>query len=305
MRIVFMGTPQFAVPVLEGLSATEYHIAGVVTQPDRPAGRGKKVEPTPVKQFALDCGLKVLQPPTLHSPSVITELQELDPDLIVVAAYGSFLPPQVLNLPKYNCLNIHPSMLPNYRGPSPVASAILNGDKHTGSTVMVLDSGMDSGPLVAQHNEKIADADTTQILTNRLFKVGTKLLIDILPQWIQNEIKAIPQEEADATFTKLLTRQDGQIVWSQAAQLIERQIRAYSPWPGSFTSWKGRLKILKAHAVSHDAGPGLVMELDNTFAIGTGHGVLKVTQLQLEGRKAVSGTEFLRGHQDIIGEILI
>ena len=305
MRIVFMGTPQFAVPVLEGLSATDYHIAGVVTQPDRPAGRGKKVEPTPVKHFALDSGLKVLQPPTLDSPSVVTELQKLDPDLIVVAAYGSFLPPQVLNLPEYNCLNIHPSMLPNYRGPSPVASAILNGDNHTGSTVRVLDSGMDSGPLVAQQEEKIDDADTTQILTNRLFNIGTKLLIDILPQWIQNEIKATPQQEANATFTKLLTRQDGQIAWSQTAQLIERQIRAYSPWPGSFTSWKGRLKILKAHAVSHDTSPGLVIELDNTFAIGTGQGVLKVTELQLEGRKAVNGTEFLQGHRDIIGEILI
>ena len=304
MRIVFMGTPLFAVPVLEGLLETKHHVVGVVTQPDRPAGRGKKIEPPPVKTFALDYDLNVLQPSTLHTPTAVAELHELTPDLIVVAAYGSFLPPQILDLPEHKCLNIHPSMLPNYRGPSPVTSAILNGDKHTGSTVMVLDRGMDSGPLVAQNEEKIDDDDTAQTLTNRLFKVGSELLIDILPQWIKNEIKATPQEEANATFTKLLTRRDGQIIWSQPAQLIERQIRAYSPWPGSYTSWNGRLKILKAHAVSNDASPGLVMELDNTFAIGAGQGVLKVTQLQLEGRKAVSGTEFLRGHQNMIGEIL-
>ena len=305
-----MGTPSFAVPALSALLDAEHEVVGVYTQPDRPAGRGKRSAPPAVKTFAMTRGLPVYQPASLRRDEKARErIASLSPDVIVVAAYGLFLPADTLRLPPLGGLNVHPSLLPRYRGPSPVASAILNGDTTTGVTIMKLCEGMDSGPIVAQRETPIGPNETAQELTTRLFQVGAGLLVEMLPGWSRGETEALPQEESQATVTSLLSRSDGEIDWTRPAAYIARQVLAYDPWPGSFTHWRGRLlKIIEASATqertSHPASPGEVAALSDGVGIGTGDGILEVQLLQLEGRRSVGARDFVVGHRNFVGSVL-
>ncbi len=301
-----MGTPGFAVPVLEALVSAGHEIAAAYSRPDRPSGRGKRTSPTPVKSAASSMGIPVVQPPSLKAHEVQRDLAALAPDVIVVAAYGLFLPREVLELPRLSCLNIHPSLLPKLRGPSPVSTAIVDGETTTGATVMVMDEGVDTGPVLAQRQTPIGDRDTAEALTVRLFELGARLLVEVLPDWAEGRIQARSQDESQATNTSLLTREDGRIDWEMSAAQIARRVRGYAPWPGTYTYWDGKmLKIIEASP--HDArlgdrpgtviGPGSGGWID----ISTCDGTLRVSRLQLEGRRAASARDFLQGNGSIVG----
>ena len=303
MRIVFMGTPDFAVPVLSRLAEAGHEIAAVYSQPDRPAGRGRRLVETPTKRFAGEYRIEVRQPSSLRSEAECAGLASLSPEVVVVAAYGLFLPPEALEIPPLGCLNIHPSLLPRYRGPSPVVSAILNGDDETGVTIMKLDEGMDSGPLLAQAKVQLGSRETGTELTRRLFDIGADLLVDTLPGWASGDIPAVPQEESRATFTTLVKKEDGEIDWTHDAVRTARMVRAYEPWPGTFTHWDGKLlKILGATSTAGSASPGHVVGLnDGGIGIGTGDGVLAVDRLQMEGRRPSDAQDFVRGYPNFLG----
>ena len=303
-----MGTPMFSVPALTALVEAGHDVVGVYTRPDRRAGRGKRLAAPHVKQAALKLGLAVSQPASLRRDErARREIEGLSPDVIVVAAYGLFLPADMLALPRLGCLNIHPSLLPKYRGPSPVVSAILNGDDVSGVSVMKLDQGMDSGPLLATRETLIGPRETAEGLTARLFEMGAALLVEVLPSWKRGEIDAQSQDESLASVTRLVSKEDGRIAWDEPAARIARQTRAYHPWPGAYTSWHGAaLKIIEASAAESApapvAAPGETLLLaDGRIGIGTGGGVLEVTRLKIEGRAAVSAREFVRGRQDFVG----
>ena len=306
LKVVFMGTPAFAVPVLASVLDNGQNVLSVYTRSDRPAGRGKRVVQPAVKKYALERGLPVIQPSSLkRDQQAQRELAALGPDIIVVAAYGLILPGDIINLPRLGCLNVHPSLLPRYRGPSPVASAILEGDAVTGVTIMQLDEGMDSGPILSQRETPIGPDETTVDLTMRLFKMGAALLLEVLPPWERGEIRATPQDQSEATVTKRLTKGDGEVDWGRSAAYIARHVRANHPWPGSFTHWRGRLlRIIEASVSETEspASPGSVVRLlKGRVGICSGEGVLEVRQVQLEGRRAVDVGDFLVGHRDFLG----
>ncbi|MCY4527515.1 MAG: methionyl-tRNA formyltransferase [Chloroflexi bacterium] len=303
MRIVFMGTPDFAVPVLSRLIDGGHDISAVYSQPDRSSGRGRKLVPTPTKRFAEERGIEIRQPKSLRSEEECAGLASLCPEVVVVAAYGLFLPAEALKVPPLGCLNIHPSLLPRYRGPSPVVSAILNGDDETGVTIMKLDEGMDSGPILARKRVAIDEKESALELTRRLFNLGAELLVEALSGWASGDIQATPQDESRATFTSLVKKQDGEIDWTDDATRIARMVRAYEPWPGTFTHWNGKLlKILGATAMAGDAPPGQVVGLDDGgIGIGTADGLLSVTGLQIEGRRPSDAQDFVRGYPDFVG----
>ena len=317
MRAVFMGTPSFVTPVLEALNSDhQVDIVGVYTPPDRPRGRGRAPDMPPVKAYALEQGLAVYQPVSLRSARVQEELKELQPDVIVVAAYGKLLPSPVLQLPPHGCLNIHPSLLPKLRGPSPVASAILEGLTITGVTLMLLDEGMDTGPVVTQREYHLSQMETSESLTTALFELGTELLMDNLADWTAGRLAPNPQDHAQATVTRKLARSDGLADWMLPAASLERQRRAYTPWPGLFTQWEGKvLKLLDVADLPSPAGaftgaekePGLAVKLEEPgypVGIATGQGVLGLRKVQLEGRRAVDAAEFLSGYPRFIGSRL-
>jgi methionyl-tRNA formyltransferase len=306
LKIIFMGTPEFAVPVLDALNVAGHKIVGVYTQPDRPTGRGKRLQAPPVKQYAVEHGLPVFQPASLRRDEAARqELASLAPDLIVVAAYGLFLPVETFELPRLKTLNIHPSLLPQYRGSSPVSSAILNGDDVTGVTIIKLSEEMDAGDIAAQVETSIEPDETTDVLTERLFRTGADLLVDILPGWERGEIKPQPQDESQATFTIRLTREDGEIDWNDSSDRILRKIRAYHPWPGTFTHWDGKtVKIIEASSVADTDAPspvpGEVVSLDGSIGVGTGEGIIKLGVVQMEGRRAVNARDFVQGYRDFM-----
>ena len=308
IRTVFMGTPQFAVPALTALMDAGCDVVGVYTQPDRRSGRGRRRAASPVKQAASERGLPVFQPTSLRRDAAArAQIAALEPHLIVVAAYGLFLPPDTLRLPPLGALNIHPSLLPRYRGPSPVAAAMLADDAATGVTVIQLDEGMDSGPILAQTETPIGATETADALTARLFEMGAALLADILPKWRNGDIAPAQQDECRATITRLLSREDGAIDWHMTAAQIARQARAYHPWPGSFTHWRGQLlKVLECSPLpsASDSPPGRVVALPDGVGAATGEGVLALRRLQLEGRQAVGASEFVQGYSDFIGSTL-
>ena len=304
-----MGTPAFAVPVLAALLDAGHDVVAVYTKADKPTGRGKRSVASPVKRFAEEAGLRVLQPPSLRPHGVQDELASRAPDVVVVAGYGLFLPSAVLDSPPMGCLNVHPSLLPKYRGPSPVASAILNGDRVTGVTIMKIDEGMDTGPIVARREIVVGHQENALDLAERLFEMGADLLVEVLPRWVSGEIQAEPQDGSEATITRKLAKEDGHIDWRLGADEIARQVLAYHPWPGSYTEWSGRrLKIVEASTGSTEEAvppPGTVLSLPGAeLGIATGDGALLVRRLQLEGRRTVSGQEFVRGHPDFVGSVL-
>ena len=317
MRAVFMGTPRYAVPVLEELQgASGVQVVAVYTPPDRPRGRGREIETTPVKGAALEMGIPVLQPVSFRPVEARQELASFRPDVIVVAAYGKLLPASVLELPPHGCLNIHPSLLPRYRGPSPVVTAILDGVSETGVTLMLLDEGMDTGPIVAQQKYELNGTETALSLTEDLFKAGGRLLVDRLQSWAAGQISPIAQEDALATVTSKLERSDGIADWTQSAARLERCQRAFTPWPGLFTQWENKiLRLLEVDTLqggkqsgeSSAPKPGEVVALDQGnmgIGIGTADGILGVRSLQLEGRRATSSLEFLRGYPSFVGSRL-
>lgn len=306
-RLMFMGTPQFAVPSLKAV-AEQYDIVAVVTQPDRPASRGRKPTAPPVKKAAVALGLPVLQPETLRDEEVVGKLGELAPRVIVVAAYGQILRPEVLAIPPAGIINVHPSLLPKYRGASPIAGALLAGEEETGVTIMLMDEGMDTGPILAQKATEIRPEDTTGSLEDRLANLGAELLVDTLSRWLDGLIDALPQDDSEATYTRLISKDEAVIDWSLPALELWHRVRAYNPRPGARTSWEGSLlKVLRAHPDVQWRGseePGRVLELPNGTAVATGQGALFLDEVQLAGRRAMTIQDFTRGQREFVGSLL-
>ena len=306
---VFMGTPQFAVTILASLLRSSYQVCAVYTQPDKRAGRGRPVVFPPVKKLALEHQIPVMQPETLASSEALEQLASLQPELIVVAAFGLILPPEVLSLPRFACLNVHPSLLPRHRGPSPIANAILCGDELTGVTIMLMEAGLDTGPILAQEKVGISFMDTTGSLSARLADVGARLLLQTLPRWLEGELKPQAQEESRATYSKLITSNDGEIDWQLSALELWRMVRAYNPWPSCYTWCQGkRLKINRAIPLG-DGGNGeigKVIALAEQPGVGvvTRQGILGLSQVQLEGKREMAVGDFARGQRDFIGSVL-
>ncbi len=322
LRIIYMGTPQFAVPALEalingarpGLVLPEgYEIATVITRPDKPVGRGKEIVFSPVKQTALSHSIPVWQPGSLKRPENIEALAAYQADLYIVAAFGQILPQAVLDLPRYGTLNIHASLLPKYRGVSPISEAILQGDTETGVTIMLIDAGVDTGPTLLQRTIPIAEDDTTGNLTIKLAELGASTLLEVMPLWVRGKITPQPQNEQLASHTHMLRKENGEIVWNRPATMLARAVRAYSPWPGAYSYWRGKLlKIISAHAVASEPGeeakPGTVsLRKENgrqALSVVTSNGLLVLENLQLEGKKVMGADEFLRGYPQIVGDVL-
>ena len=309
LRTVFMGTPRFAVPVLSALLDAGHKVVGVYCQPDRPASRGRRLLAPPVKAYAAERRLPVFQPASLRRDrEARRQLASMVPDLIVVAAYGQLLPADLLAIPKLGCLNVHPSLLPRYRGASPVTSAILDGAAVTGVTVMKVDEGMDTGPIVASRETRIGPRETAEELTERLFGMGADLLVSLLPGWASGRLQASPQDGSQATVTRRLSRRDGEMDWTRSADYLARQVRAYHPWPGSTTYWQGRrLKIVEARradGAGPPPSPGEVAALEGGVGVGTGGGVLELKRVQLESRGVTTPEELARGHREFVGSTL-
>lgn len=310
LRLVFMGTPDFAVSALAALLDAGHEVVGVFTQPDRRSGRGRRLSAPPVKEFAESRDLTVFQPASLREDAEARQrISDLAPDAIVVAAYGLFLPEETLAVPQLGCLNIHPSLLPRHRGPSPVATSILEGDETTGVTIMLLDEGMDTGPILNQSETPIGADETCDQLTARLFDVGANLLTETLDLWSNGSIIPTPQDDASATVTRRLHRSDGRINWNDTAESIARRVRAFTPWPGTSTTWKSNaFKVIRAEPTDAilDASAGKIVTLHRPDGIGvaTGCGTLRLLEVQMEGRRASSVEDFTRGHPDFVGSIL-
>jgi methionyl-tRNA formyltransferase len=306
-RLVFMGTPDFAVPVLKALIG-RYDIVGVVTQPDRRAKRGRKLEAPPVKVVALAHGLPVLQPPSLRRPEAVAELRDLAPEVIVVAAFGQILRAEVLNIPPQGCLNVHASLLPSYRGAAPIAAAILAGEEETGATIMLMDEGMDTGSILSQATCPISPQDTRGSLSARLAQLGADLMVDTLPRWLAGEVEPQVQDNSQATYCRIIAKKDGLIDWSQSALNIWRRSRAYYPWPSTYTYWRGKLlKVLRAEVLPQWSGEGesgQVVALDEGLAVATGEGALLLREVQLAGKRALSAEDFARGQRGFVGSVL-
>lgn len=305
-RIVFMGTPAFARRVLQELLDAGFHVVGVVSQPDRPAGRGRRPTAPPVAALARERDIPLMQPERPGQSDALEQLRAWSPDLIVVAAYGRILPSAILSLPTYGSVNVHASLLPRWRGANPIAWAILEGDAETGVSIMRMEEGLDTGPLLAQRAVPIADEDTTASLTEKLAEAGARLLVETLPAWVRGEIQPRPQDEAQATYARPFRKEDGEIDWRRPARRIWRQVRACDPWPGAYTLWQGtRLRILRAAPMDEspppDEIPGRVVEVAGRPAVVAGEGMLILHQVQLAGKKAVDAVDFARGQRDFIG----
>lgn len=304
VKIVFMGSPEFAVPILKSL-VSNHQVLAVYTQPDRPSGRGLAPAPSSVKRQALALELKVIQPESLKPAQEAASLQALKPEAIVVAAYGLLIPRSILDIPPLGCLNVHPSLLPRHRGASPVTAAILSGDSITGVSIMLLDVGWDTGPILAQVSTPILAGDTTGSLTARLSVLGAQLLDATLPRWQAGEIKPEPQNPAGATYSHTLSKEEGELDWALPAQNLERKVRAFQPWPGCYTRWRGRmLKILQTEVVVGSKEPGRVTANGGMIGVGTGKGILKLNVVQLEGKKVMDIQDFVRGQPGFKGAIL-
>jgi methionyl-tRNA formyltransferase len=302
MSLISIGTPDFAVPSLRRLHGDGHEIAAAVTQPDRPAGRGRQPASSPVKEAAIELGIPVLQPPSLRAPEVVEGLRALKPEVMVAVAYGQILRPEVLEIASRGVVNVHPSLLPRWRGASPIAGAILAGDKETGVTIMLMDAGMDSGPILAQRRHPISPEDTTGTLTAVLADAGADLLAETLPRWLAGEIEPVPQDDAGATVTRLVKKEDGAIDWTLAAEEIWRRVRAYDPWPGAYTSLDGEnIRIWRARPLNADYGepPGTIVEAP--LGVQTGEGVLAVLEGQRPGRRRMSSDELVRGMPSLFG----
>ncbi len=307
-----MGTPEFAVPSLARLIQDGQQVAAVFTQPDKPAGRGKLVQAPPVKLFALERGIAVYQPARIKTNEEVRAIFEtIAPDACIVAAYGKILPEWLLGIPRLGCINVHASLLPKYRGAAPINWAIANGERETGVTIMQMDAGMDTGPMIARRGLVIGDDETAPELSTRLSELGAEALSATLPLIERGEITPTPQDEREATYAPILKREDGLIDWRMSAPEIANRVRAFHPWPGAYTQFRGaRLRIWRARAVevkSETAEPGTVTSIDKSaITVACGHSTaLGVEELQTEGKRKMSARDFVNGMRINTGDRFI
>ncbi|MCK4800443.1 MAG: methionyl-tRNA formyltransferase [Anaerolineales bacterium] len=299
LSVVFMGTPEFAVPVLEEL-ARHFQVTGVITQPDRPSGRGRKLIAPATKVTADSLNLDLYQPTDVNFKSALARIRSWNPDLITVAAFGQILSPELLSLPPYGCLNVHASLLPRWRGASPINAAILHADSNTGVTIMKMAEGLDDGPILTQSSFPLQPDDTAGSLSIHLSRLGANLLVKTIPQYISGDIQPQPQDQSNITYAPRLKRQDGLLDFSQSADQLVCKVRAYTPWPGTFTFWK-ELRLIIHQVRAEDVtspGSGVFTTYDNYPAIGTAEGILVLEILQQSGKNKVNGQDFLRGVSD-------
>ena len=305
MRIVFIGTGEIGVPTLRALLNSEQELVAVVTQPDKPVGREQRIEPAPIKKAligrAQPSGAQIFQPPKIKDPQAIEELRAAKPDVIVVIAYGQILPRDVLEIPRLACLNLHASLLPRWRGAAPIQAAIAAGDCETGITTMYMDEGLDTGDILLQRSVEILPNDTGGSLHVRLAQIAPDALRESLLLVAGGRAPRIPQDNARATYAPKLKRQHGLIDWSESAEVIERKIRAYSPWPGAFMKVDSQnLKIFSASVVDLTGRPGKILRSDKELIVAAGKGALSLAELQLEGKRRMTAAEFLRGHAGLV-----
>lgn len=305
MRIVFMGTPEFAVPSLEALLKSDDRVVGIVTQPDRPRGRGQRLSPSPVKIIAQREQLPLLQPTKMKDPAFMAELSGWKPDLIAVAAFGRILPPAILSLPPRGCVNVHGSLLPKYRGAGPIQWAIINGETETGITTMLMDEGMDTGAILLQEKIPIVPEDTAGSLSPRLADLGGRLLVETLAQLKAGTLTPRPQNHAQASLAPLLKKEDGVIDWSLSATMIANRIRGLTPWPGAYTFLQAdRWMIYRATAMDEAAtsAPGHITAVTkDAIHVATGQGVLSIRELQPANGRRMPAAQYLAGHSLQIG----
>ncbi len=306
-RIVFFGTPSFALPSLQVLILGPDSVVAVVTQPDRERGRGRKVVPPPVKELALQKGVLLLQPEKVKGVSFQEALKDLKPDLFIVVAYGQILPKSLLIIPKHGAVNVHGSLLPKYRGAAPIAWAILNGERETGVTTMMMDEGMDTGDLLLQSEVPIREDETTETLHDRLASLGAQMLTETLKRMKTGEIRPISQDHSKATYAPMLKKEDGSIDWTREAEGIDRQVRAFHPWPGAYTGWQGRLlKIYRGEVRKgkKTGKAGTVLWVGADFIeVETGRDSYLIKEVQPEGKRRMSVQDFLAGHPVTIGTV--
>jgi len=300
-----MGTPEFAIPTLEGL-LREYAVVGVVTQPDRRAGRGRHMTMSPVKELAMAEGVPVFQPETFRREEAVAQLRDWEPDVIVVAAYGQILPQAVLDVPPFGVLNVHASLLPRWRGASPVEGAIMAGDDVTGVTIMKLDAGMDTGPTLAKREIKIKPNETAGELEDRLADLGADLLMEVLPAYLAGDLEPVPQPEEGVTLTRPLRKKQARIDWDRAVEDVHNQVRAFAPEPGAYTFWDGRrLKIFRTKVIESDEvpedEPGTVVMCEGQPAVMTGDGCLALLRIQMAGKRPMDASAFVRGRRNFVG----
>jgi methionyl-tRNA formyltransferase len=304
MRLVYMGTPQFAVAPLHALAAAGHEIAGVVTRTDKPAGRGRSLAAPPVKRAAQELGLAIFQPGRVGDPEFINQLRDIGPEAIIVAAYGQLLSKEILTLPLFGCINIHASLLPLYRGAAPINWAIINGERETGNTVMLMNEGMDTGAILMQESIVIGPEDTAGTLAEKLASLGAKLITTALPLLASGKLAPIAQDGTKATRAPLLKKGDGLIDWDIPAREIHNRVRGLSPWPGAYCYLDGQMvKIIKTFALDGAGEPGLLYQNEkNILEAGTGKGRLRILKVQPEGKKPMTASEFMRGHRGIAGK---
>lgn len=300
MRVIFMGTPDFSVGALKALAENGYEIAGVVTQPDKPRGRGKASAMTPVKEAALELGLTVYQPARVREQSFMDTVRALNPDVIVVSAFGQIIPKALLELPRYGCVNIHASLLPKYRGAAPIQWAVMDGEPVSGVTIMQMDEGLDTGDMLAKTEVPLEPDETGGSLFDKLSRAGADLLIRTLPALEQGTLTPEKQPlESPTAYARMIRKEDGRIDWNLEAEAIERRIRGLNPWPSAYTELTGKiLKIWRAEVLPKESGqaPGTVTEAGKGgFCVQTGKGVLRLLEVQLEGKKRMDAQAFLRG----------
>ncbi len=310
MQVVFMGTPTFSVPTLEALLDSEFPVVGVVTQPDRPRGRGQALSASPVKELAQAKGLPILQPAKMKQPEFLKHLEAWQPDVIVVTAFGRILPKIILDMPPRGCLNVHASLLPRYRGAAPIQWAIINGESETGITTMLMDEGMDTGAILLQEPVSIDPEETAGELSVRLAHIGGRLLIETLRAWTARELTPIVQNGAKATMARLLKKEDGNLPWDRSAIEIANRIRGLSPWPGAYTFcqqerltiWKGIPLGDEAEVGSGEESAGTIVKVEKeSLMVMTGQGLLSVTEIQPANRKRMSIAQFVAGHRVVAG----
>lgn len=311
-RIIYMGSPQFTIPVLNALISSPNEIVAVYTHPDRETGRGRKRQIAPIKERAEESGIEIYQPRSVKSGEVVKEMKRLNPDLIVIAAFGQILPREILDVPRFGCLNIHPSLLPKHRGPSPVIKTLLEGEIEAGVSIMLLDEGMDTGPILAQEKMAVGTEDNVQTLTNKLFERGARLLTSVIPAYVDGSVMPSEQDHKKATYSHKIRKEDGEIIWTNTAEKIWRQIRALSPWPGTYTYWQGQLiKVIEATPIASIEKQGEIGQVvtghrDGGATVGviTAQGILEITAIQLQGKNKNSIEAFIRGHKGFVGSIL-
>ena len=303
--VVFMGTPEFAVPSLKALHEAGFPVLAAVTQPDRPVGRGRKLMPTPVKAAAMELGIPVYQPERVSRAEGRAYLESLAPDLIVTAAFGQILSQRVLDIPKIGCLNVHASLLPKHRGSAPVNWCLICGDEETGVTVMEMDAGIDTGAMLVKRSIAILPEDTAETLTQRLSLLGAEMLPEAAQAYADGKLTAVAQNEAEMTYDPMLQKTDGLIDWRCTARQVADRVRGVDPWPGAYAPWQGeKLKIWKAVPTQGEGQPGQVLAADKRLVIACGEGAVELVTVQAPGGKRMAAADFLRGHAMEVGSIM-